>query len=53
MVTHSKGATFYVPHPALEGELETAITKARTWAEKHGVKTVYVQAWTRTHLLEK
>ena len=43
VVTHSRGATFDVPYPALEGDLEAAIAKAQSWADKHGVNTVYVQ----------
>ena len=43
VVTHSRGATFYVPYPALEDDLKAAISKARSWAEGHGLKTVYVQ----------
>jgi hypothetical protein len=43
VVTHSRGATFYVPIPAMEDELEAAVAKAVAWADEHGVKTVYVQ----------
>jgi hypothetical protein len=43
VATHSRGATFYVPDPAMEGDLEAALSKARSWAEEHGVGTVYVR----------
>lgn len=40
---HGRGATFYVPTPALEEEIEAAIEKAVRWAEEHEVETVYVR----------
>ncbi len=42
-VSHgSKGATFYIPYPALEADQAAAIEKAKDWAKKHNVPTVYV-----------
>ena len=43
VVRHSKGATFYVPYPASEGDLEAALAKAQSWAAEHGIKTIYIQ----------
>jgi hypothetical protein len=42
-VRHSRGATFYVPHPAADVDRDVAIAKAQAWADQHGVTTVYVQ----------
>jgi hypothetical protein len=42
-VRHGRGATFYVPEPPLENELEAAIEKATTWAEQHQIEAVYVR----------
>ena len=41
---HLKGATFYMPYPASETDHASAIAKAISWADKHGVTTVYVVA---------
>jgi hypothetical protein len=41
-VQHGGGATFYVPYPQTEADQAAAIEKAVVWADKHGVKTVYV-----------
>ena len=43
-VAHSKGVTFYTPYPASEADLDTAIARAKAWADSRGVPFVYVVA---------
>ena len=47
MIEHGRGATFYVPEPAPESDLEAAIDKATSWAEEHQLETVYVRETSR------
>ena len=49
VVEHGRGASFYVPEPALESDLEAAIDKATSWAEEHQIETVYVRDSLRAH----
>jgi len=42
-IRHGRGATFCVPVPALENDLEVAIAKASAWAERHQIETVFVR----------
>jgi hypothetical protein len=42
-VRHSRGATFYMPHPPTDLDRDVTIMKARAWADEQGIATVYVQ----------
>jgi hypothetical protein len=39
-VRHSRGATFYMPHPPTDRDRDVTIMKARAWADEHGIATV-------------